>query len=280
MGWRGHLSLHYRLEGARTVALDRHEGPLRVLQRLYPEGDAVCHHVLVHPPGGIVGGDELEIDAHLEPGTHALLTTPGATRFYRSSGVLATQRVRLQLAAGARLEWLPLETIAYSGCVAENGVQLALAPGAQAMGWDVLGLGLPASGEAFASGSFVQHLELGGPAHAGWLERGRVDATDRRLLDSPLGWDGLRVLATMWFAAGSPWEAAQRDALLEGARAACAVSALAARAGASAAHEQVVVLRVLGERVEPVMALLMQVRAAWRTQAWGLADERPRVWRT
>ena len=280
MGWRGHLSLHYRLEGGRTVALDRHEGPLRVLQRLYPEGDAVCHHVLVHPPGGIVGGDELEIDAHLEPGTHALLTTPGATRFYRSSGALATQRVRLQLAAGARLEWLPLETIAYSGCVAENGVQLALAPDAQAMGWDVLALGLPASGEAFASGSFVQHLELEGHAHAGWLERGRVDATDRRLLDSPLGWDGLRVLATMWFASGSPWKTPQRDALLEGARAACATSDPAARTGASAAHEQVVVLRVLGERVEPVMTLLMQVRAAWRTQVWGLADEWPRVWRT
>lgn len=281
MGWRGHLSLQYRLEGARTVALDRHEGPLRVLQRLYPEGDAVCHHVLVHPPGGIVGGDELEIDARLEPGTHALVTTPGATRFYRSSGARATQRARLQLAPGARLEWLPLETIAYSACLAENQVRLALEPGAEAMGWDVLALGLPASGEAFARGSFVQHLEVeGDEGEAGWLERGRIDAADQRLLDSPLGWDGLRVCATMWFAAGSAWSAAQRDALLEGARAACTASSLAARAGATAAHERVVVLRVLGERVEPVMALLTQVRAAWRAAAWGLPDERPRVWRT
>lgn len=281
MGWRGHLSLHYRLEGARTVALDRHEGPLRVLQRLYPEGDAVCHHVLVHPPGGIVGGDELEIEARFEPGTHALLTTPGATRFYRSSGAHATQRARLQLAAGARLEWLPLETIAYSACLAENQVRLALQPGAEAMGWDVLALGLPASGAAFARGSFVQHLELEGPdGQAGWLERGRVDASDQRLLDSPLGWDGQRVAATMWFARGSAWPATRRDALLEAARSACAASNLAARAGASAAHERVVVLRVLGERVEPVMTLLMQVRAVWRAEAWKLPDERPRVWRT
>ena len=280
MSWRGRLSLPYRLEGARTVALDRHEGPLRVLQRLYPEGEAVCHHVLVHPPGGIVGGDELDIDATLEPGTHALVTTPGATRFYRSSGALATQRARLHLATGARLEWLPLETLAYSGCVAENQVSLSLEPGAEAMGWDVLALGLPASGEAFAHGSFVQHLEVQGREGAGWLERGRIDAADRRLLDSPLGWDGLRVLATMWFAAGAAWSAARRETLLEGARAACATSPLASRAGTSAVHEQVVVLRVLGARVEPVMQLLTQVRAAWRHAAWGLADERPRVWRT
>ena len=291
MSWRGHLSLHYRLQGTRTVALDRHEGPLRVLQRLYPEGDAVCHHVLVHPPGGIVGGDELEIEARLEPGTHALVTTPGATRFYRSSGAPATQRARLQVAAGARLEWLPLETIAYSGCVAENLVSLALDAGAEAMGWDVLALGLPASGEAFERGSFQQHLGLEGDAGRTawpegflpspiWLERGRIDATDHRLLDSPLGWDGQRVLATMWCAAGSAWSTPRREALLENARTACAASPLAARAGATAAHDQVVVLRVLGERVEPVMALLTQVRAAWRASAWGLADERPRVWRT
>ena len=63
MGWQGHLQLDYRSKAGRTIALDRHHGPQRVLQRLYPEGDAVCHHVLVHPPGGIVGGDVLELDA-------------------------------------------------------------------------------------------------------------------------------------------------------------------------------------------------------------------------
>ena len=86
------------------MAHDRHEGPLRVLQPLYPEGPGICHHVLVHPPGGVVAGDELHISATLQPGAHALVTTPGATRFYRSEGLQALQQTRLQLAEGARLE--------------------------------------------------------------------------------------------------------------------------------------------------------------------------------
>ena len=89
MSWHGRLALHYRREGGRTTALDRHHGPLRVLQRLYPEGPGICHHVLVHPPGGMVGGDRLEIEATLEAGAHALVTTPSATRYYRSTGAPA-----------------------------------------------------------------------------------------------------------------------------------------------------------------------------------------------
>ena len=89
---------------AHTGAHDRHEGPLRVLQRLYPEGSGICHHVLVHPPGGVVGGDGLHLDVRLDAGARALITTPSATRFYRSEGALALQHSRLKLADGARLE--------------------------------------------------------------------------------------------------------------------------------------------------------------------------------
>ena len=149
-GWVGRLSLHYRPDGrGGTTALDRHEGPLRVLQRLYPEGPAVCHHVLVHPPGGVAGGDRLHIDLRMEPGTHALVTTPGATRFYRSAGAPALQAAELRLQGDARLEWLPLESIAYDGCVADNQVRFHLDDDARMIGWDVLALGLPAAGAAF-----------------------------------------------------------------------------------------------------------------------------------
>jgi urease accessory protein len=275
-GWQAHLDLHYTRVGTRTIALDRHRGPLRVLQRLYPEGPAICHHVLVHPPGGVAGGDELAIEARLEAGTHALVTTPGATRFYRSAGELAAQRVHLRLAGGSRLEWLPLETLAYPGCRAESVLRAELAPGAEMIGWDLLALGLPASGRPFDSGSFRQHLELPGV----WLERGLIAAEDLALRRSPLGWAGHAVLATAWFGAGAAIAPERRERLLESAREAVVAHPLAATAGVSAPQPSVLVLRALAPGVEPAMALLTEVRAAWRQQAWGLAAEPPRIWRT
>ena len=280
MAWKGSLALDYRrdeLRGVpRTVLYDRHDGPLRVLASLYPEAPAICHNVLVHPPGGLVGGDELHIDLTLQPGAHALVTTPGATRFYRSTGATATQRLHASLADAARLEWLPLETIAYSGCLGENLMRFALAPGAEMIGWDVLALGLPAANQAFARGRFTQCVELPGR----WLERGRIDALDACLLDSPLGWAGHRVLGTMWFAAGSALPTERREALLDAARGIASGDALQRSAGATAVHEGVVVLRVLAPRVEPAMALLGSVWAAWRKAAWQLEATPPRVWRT
>ena len=280
MAWRGQLTLAYRCEplhGApRTVLHDRHDGPLRVLASLYPEAPAVCHSVLVHPPGGLVGGDDLGIELTLAPGAHALVTTPGATRFYRSLGAPATQTLTAQVQAGARLEWLPLETIAYSGCIGHNAMRFALQPGAEMIGWDVLALGLPASNLAFERGSFEQRIELPGR----WLERGVVKAMDTRLLDSPLGWAGHRVLATLWFAAGSALASERRDRLLDAARSASDAHSLNATAGSTAVDDAVVVLRVLAPRVEPAMALLTQVWALWREAAWHMPACVPRVWRT
>ncbi|MCB1988597.1 MAG: urease accessory protein UreD, partial [Burkholderiaceae bacterium] len=109
MSWHARLDLDYTAEAARTVLRFAHTGPLRVLQSLHPEGPGVCHNVLVHPPGGLVGGDTLEVHAQVAAGAHALITTPGATRFYRSEGATALQRTQLAVAEGARLEWLPLE---------------------------------------------------------------------------------------------------------------------------------------------------------------------------
>ncbi|MGI9153111.1 MAG: urease accessory protein UreD, partial [Rubrivivax sp.] len=296
-GWRGHLALRYWRDGPRTVALDRHEGPLRVLQRLYPEGDAICHHVLVHPPGGVAGGDSLLLQADLAQGTHAVITTPGATRFYRSGGRPSLQQARLRLADGARAEWLPLENLAFSGCEAENRTEVELAPGAEMMGWDVLALGLPASGAAFDSGCFTQHLSLHlsaaqdspstatftpapvlapGPSQREdlprplWLERGRVDAQDHRLLNSPLGWGGRRVLGTAWWAAGQPLGTQRRQALLDAARDCPEGAGLEGWTGVTSPLPHVVVARVLAPRVEPAMQWLSAVRATWRRTGWGL----------
>jgi urease accessory protein len=276
MSWHAALSLRFRRDDERTLVHDRHDGPLRVLRSLHPEGPGVCHSVLVHPPGGIVGGDTLAIELGLGPGAHALVTTPGATRFYRSSGALASQTVEVRAEEGARLEWLPLETIAFSGCIAENRARFALDRGAEMIGWDVTALGLPASDQPFVAGSFTQSIAIPGT----WLERGKVAGDDLRLLDSPLGWAGHRVLATLWFAAGSALADARREALLQTAHELASDSELRRSAGASAAQAQVVVVRVLAPKVEPAMALLTAIWSAWRRLAWNLPACAPRVWRT
>ena len=276
MGWHGRLELDYRRDGDSTSAHDRHDGPLRVLQRLYPEGPAICHHVLVHPPGGMVGGDTLAIALRLGEASHAVITSPGAARFYRSGGERALQQLDATLATGARLEWLPLETIAYSGCEGENHLRFDLAPGAEMLGWDVLALGLPAAEQPFVRGRYRQHIEIPGR----WLERGTIAADDALLLDSPLGLAGRRVSGTLWFAAGEPLVPARREALLDAARAACADHALARTAGATAPSDAVVLLRALAPRVEPLMDLFKAVRERWRAEAWGLDALPPRIWTT
>lgn len=274
MPWHARLALDYRLEAGRCVARFEHQGPLRVLQTLYPEGEGVCHNVLVHPPGGLVGGDTLEISIAAAAGAHALVTTPGATRFYRSQGEPAAQRTRIALENGARLEWLPLEAICHSGCIAENHLAFELAPDAELIGWDVSALGLPASGLPFEQGSLLQHLELRGA----WLERGRIDARDRRLMNGPLGLAEHRCIATLFLATGTGLSRARRDQALELARAAIMAHPLHATAGATAPGPRVVVVRVLAPLVEPALDLLKAVRDAWRPALWRLPPTRPRTW--
>ncbi|MCW8174398.1 urease accessory protein UreD [Verminephrobacter aporrectodeae] len=274
MPWHASLQLDYTLERARTVARFAHDGPLRILQGLYPEGGGICHNVIVHPPGGLVGGDTLDITASVGSGGHGLLTTPGAARFYRSTGDPARQRTRLSLAAGARLEWLPLEALCYNACNAENHLTLDLAPGAECMGWDVTALGLPHAGRPFEAGRFVQHIELPGL----WRERGVIDAADQRLLRSPLGLAGQRCMASLFFAAGSALDKTRRDAALDAARAVLDAHALRDTAGATSPCAQVLVLRALAPQVEPAMQLLRQVWSAWRATLWQLSAEPPRIW--
>ena len=274
MPWQARLAIDYRLEQGRTVARHEHSGPLRLLQSLYPEGDAICHNVLVHPPGGLVGGDTLELQVQVGSGSHALITTPGATRFYRSDGEAALQTTHLNLAPDARLEWLPLEALCYSGCLAENRITMDLRSGAEMLGWDVTALGLPNADQPFVKGRFTQHIEVPGV----WLERGHLDALDHRLLTSPLGLAGNACIASLFFVAGSVLQRSRKEQVLEATRALLAASPLAATTGVTCPHPQVMVVRVLAPVVEPAMALLRQVRNCWRHEFWQNATSNPRIW--
>jgi urease accessory protein len=294
-GWRADLRLRFFRRDAKTLCDPWHEGPLRVLKALYPEGDEVCHAVIVHPPGGIVAGDQLQLAVDVEPGAHALVTTPGATRFYRSQGAIASQALSAVVRETARLEWVPQETIVHDAALSSNRLVFKLERGASMIGWDIVCLGLPAAGECFQTGRLDQHLEVG----EGWLERARIDAIDQRLLQSPLGLAGRPVMATAWVAWGEPMvEDAERvDSLklLEAARAMVDTqSSSSGDAGgskgaawgpgeslvAAATHVQprVIVVRALAFRVEPVWALLRDVRKAWRSALWQRPAVDPRVW--
>jgi urease accessory protein len=274
MAWQANLNLAYARHGARVVARHEHSGPLRILQSLYPEGDGICHNVLVHPPGGLVGGDTLEIAVQAASGTHGLVTTPGATRFYRSDGPLALQTTRIAMQPEARLEWLPLEALCYSGCFAENRLAMALDPGAELLGWDITALGLPNAHLPFVKGSLQQHIEVPGV----WLERGRIDASDTRLMDGPTGLNGARCLASLFFVAGTKLDRSRKRLALDLARDLIADSELAPSAGATSPNPQVVVVRVLSPLVEPAMQLLRAVRHAWRAQLWQVPACNPRIW--
>jgi urease accessory protein len=270
--WRASLQLTYRHQLGRTLSHHRHEGPLRVLQSLYPEGDAICHQVLVHPPGGLAGGDQMDIEAVVEPQAHALVTTPGATRFYRTVAGPASQRIRVTVSDGGRIEWLPLETIAYNGCQGHNQLQVKLAPDAQMMAWDVLALGLPASNMPFESGSFLQHLEVSGI----WLDRGLIEASDRHLMNGPVGLAGRRCLGTLVLASGSRIDPQKLELGLEQARGILADSSC--QVGVTSPHPQVLVARVLCEQTEPARAWLQKIWGIWRLTFWGLQAHPSRMW--
>ncbi len=274
MTWHAKLDICYALELDKTVARYVHHGPLRILQSLYPEGPNICHNVIVHPPGGLVGGDTLDIQVDVGIAAHGLMTTPGATRFYRSLGEPALQRTRATIQANARLEWLPLEAIAYSACQAENRSTFDLAPSAEMMGWDVTALGLPHANLPFESGSFMQHIEIPGV----WLERGRMEATDSRLMNSPLGLAGHRCMASIFFATGSALTRVRKEQALSVARGVLDAHPLKITAGATCPNDQVIVVRVLAPWVEPAMEVLRQVWAAWRQDLWRIKATAPRIW--
>lgn len=159
-GWKAELNLGFKKTASKTVLASRTQsGPLTVQRPFYPEGD-ICHLYLLHPPGGVVGGDELQINVALTDHADALITTPGATKFYRNTGVLAQQVQTLRVANHCSLEWFPQENIFFDNTHTHLLTRIELAEDAQFMGWEVNCYGRPASAETFKSGLVSTRLEI------------------------------------------------------------------------------------------------------------------------
>ena len=195
-GWQAHLSLGFENDGERTVLRRRdHLGPLRVQRPFYPEGNDVCHVYVLHPPGGIVGGDQLEVDVVVGVDACALLTTPASGKVYRSSGLESSIKQRLHVQEGAMLEWLPQDTILFGGSRLKLNTEIRLARGARFSGWEVTVLGRPHFGDEYATGEFDQRTTLCVDEVPRLIEQQLWGPGDA-VLEAPWGLAGYRVLGT------------------------------------------------------------------------------------
>jgi urease accessory protein len=273
--WRARLALEVLDDDGRARLGKRsHEGPLRIQRPFYPEGDSPLHLYLLHPPGGLVGGDELDIDVTLRRAARALITTPAAQKLYRSSGPASGQRVRLQLERDARLEWLPAETIVFDAAQSVQRTRIELHETAACIAWDIGCFGRPASGLGFSRGSLRQEFEIWrGPAPL-VIERSAV-AGGSQLLEQAFGYAGLPVYGNLYAVPGPEVSAPSLVSLL---RAELAPSSLVRFAATTLGP--VVVLRALGTSVELVRQLFVQAWQHLRPQVIGREPHLPRIWAT
>ncbi|HKQ31108.1 MAG TPA: urease accessory protein UreD [Burkholderiales bacterium] len=269
--WRAELALEYEFRNGRTVlAARRHDGPLVVQKPFYPEGDAVCHNIIVHPPAGIAGGDALTIGASVGGGAATLLTTPGAGKWYRSAGPWAEQRIRFDVAAGASLEWLPQETIVFDGALAQLRNEVCLTGDARYIGWEILCLGRTGSGESFTRGECRTRTLVRRDGRPLWLERARIEG----------GGDALTSTAVL---AGHPIAGTlvatapmiERDVLL-----ACREPKPVSGEGAVTSMPGLLVARYLGASSEAAKNYFTQLWRILRPALTGRTANEPRIWRT
>ncbi|MCS0591996.1 urease accessory protein UreD [Massilia norwichensis] len=266
--WHASLQLRFAADadGATTRLTGRaHAGPLRVQKALYPEGARTCHVIVVHPPGGVVGGDQLEIGMRLGAGSRVFATTPGAAKWYRAQAGAARQEVRLQAGEGAALEWLPQESIFYDGARVELGHEVELGAQACYIGSEILCFGRRAMGEAFTRGHVVQRTRIRQAGRLVWHEQGRLDAD---AIASPLGMGGRSVCATL-LAVGRPLPAP-------------ALAALRAEVPGLALSQvkSVLVARHLGDDSERARGAMLRVWQAVRPHLLGVEARPPRIWNT
>ena len=273
--WSAELYLRFARTEMRTVLTEnRHSGPLLVQKALYPEGGQICHVVIVHPPGGLAGGDSLTIEIDLEANSSAVLTTPGAAKWYKAPHLECRQRSTIRLAKGSTLDWLPQENIFYNATHAVSTFTLQIDPGATAIGWEIGLLGRQESGEQWAEGSlrFATSIERpdGLPI---WVERLRLEAS-ASLRKAAQGLYGFNAFGTLW-AIGSGCTGAVAEEL-----ASDLPFERDLRAGVTALPEGILLVRGLAQDVERLRQMMMDCWVRLRPLVHGLPSQRLRLWAT
>ena len=269
------LSLGFADDAGTTRLIERtHFGPLRVQKALYPEGPEMCHAIVVHPPGGVVGGDELEITVRVGDDAHAFITTPGAAKWYKANGHVSRQEIRLEVGRDASLEWLPQETIFFNDAQVQLDHSVALAADASYLGCEILCFGRTASGESFTGGRIAQRTSIRRDGKLIWFEQGAL-AGDSAAMRSPLALACKTVCATL-IAVGKPLPAALVGALRE------EIGTLAQGSGLTGASQlkSVFVVRYLGDSSEAAKQVITR---AWQHVRPHMLEREavvPRIWNT
>jgi urease accessory protein len=269
--WRARLALAFERRAGRTVLASRtHEGPLVVQKPLYPEGEDICHAIVVHPPAGIAGGDDLAIAIRAAEGASILLTTPGAGKWYRSAGAWARQAVAIEAQDSASVEWLPQETILYDHCLADIRWTANLAGDARLIAWEIFCLGRTGSGERFSHGRCRLEMRIVRDGRLAWIERGRIEP-ELPVASSAAGLAGASVFATVIVAAPhieDSWIAAARAVLPESG-----IAAVTRLPG-------LLLARYRGDSSEGARRYCTAVWSSLRQSALGREAIEPRIWRT
>lgn len=302
-GWQARLQLGFaRRETGSFLAHRHHYGPLRVQRPLYPEGPDICHAVIVHPPGGVAGGDSLHIDIDVGAHSHAVLATPGATKWYKSNHRQASQHIELTVEPGARLDWLPQNNILFDAALARSDLTASIAPDASAIGWETTQLGRQASGERWQQGRLHASTTLTRPGgELLWTERALLDATDP-MRDACQGLGGWNTFGTLWAVAAENRGAPLRfmgqpdkvdddtDATRDLAALLDALNALmpfdpeegehGIRGGVTRLPNGVILVRAVARRMEDLQTLFVRCWHLLRPAIHGVASRPLRLWNT
>lgn len=269
--WRAFLGLGIsERNGKSSVTHVEHQGPLRIQRAFYPEETGTAHIYLLHPPGGVAGGDQLRLEVEVGPEARCLLTAPAAAKLYRTSERKSEVSQWLTVREGGVMEWLPQETIAFSGARCRLSTFVHLEPGARFIGWEITCLGRPAAGEAFDSGQLDQRFEVWRDEEPIYVDRLLV-GDESEAQAAVWGLDGQCVLGTLLIAA-------EAGGLVELIRGVLAASPMWSENAACTELDGVVTVRHIGPSARECWKLFVKVWEAVRPAALGAEAVCPRIW--
>ena len=245
-----------------------------VQKPLYPEGPECCHAVIIHPPGGVVGGDELKIDVHIDDGAHALLSTPGAAKWYRSNGKVSRQRLEISVGEEASVEWLPQETILFNDADVVLDNHIHLKAGASYLGCDILCFGRTASGERFVKGRVCQRLNIRVDDKPAFIEHGTLIGGSN-MMRSALGLASHTVCASLTSVGGPVG-----GTVLGKVREACMPLVSKTEQFGATQMKSVVLVRYLGDSSEIARRVMLAAWKVLRPALRGRDATELRIWNT